>query len=174
MPYRTFTLAILLIVIWLSYTNTQNYQKLIDLQQQLTTLTTAQAAHQAQIMTALDIAVKAVAEQKAAGEHVAQLEAARNQQKQLMRLQQTYATLLKIELLHEEPEQLAAAAEQLTQTKDVIWQAGDQYAAHKAVLHGLMQPIDEAVQQWQSGNVAHSIQAVYEAIDHVLKELKAG
>lgn len=174
MPYRTFTLAILLIVIWLSYTNTQNYQTLIDLQQQLTTQATEQDERQAQIMAALEIAVKAVAEQKAAGEQVAQVEAAMNQQKQLMRLQQTYATLLMIELLHKQPEQLAAAAEQLTQTKDIIWQAGDQYAAHKAVLQGLMQPIDEAVQQWQSGNVEHSIQAVYEAIGHVLKELNAG
>jgi hypothetical protein len=174
MPYRTFTLAILLIVIWLSYTNTQNYQTLIDLQQQLTTQATEQDERQAQIMAALEIAVKAVAEQKAAGEQVAQVEAAMNQQKQLMRLQQTYATLLMIELLHKQPEQLAAAAEQLTQTKDIIWQAGDQYAAHKAVLQGLMQPIDEAVQQWQSGNVEHSIQAVYEAIGNVLKELNAG
>ncbi|MGV6810434.1 MAG: hypothetical protein ACWA5U_11240 [bacterium] len=174
MPYRMFSLATLLIVIWLSYTNVQNYQHLMNLQQQLTQHTNQAAEQHSQIVAGLDIAVKAVAEQNAATEQVNQIQTAMNQQQQLMRLQQTYATLLMIELKRTQPEQLAAITEQITQSKDVIWQAGDQYAAHKAVLQGLMQPIDEAVQQWQSGNLEHSIRAVYEALGNVLQELNAG
>ncbi|HHC74485.1 MAG TPA: hypothetical protein ENK78_05380 [Thiothrix sp.] len=174
MPYRIFSLATLLIVIWLSYTNVQNYQRLINLQQQLAQQTTQAAEQHVQIMAGLDIAVKAVAEQQAASEQVNQIQAAMNQQQQFMRLQQTYATLLTIELKRTQPEQLAAITEQIAQSKEVIWQAGDQYAAHKAVLQGLMQPIDEAVQKWQSGNLEHSIQTVYETLGNVLQELNAG
>lgn len=175
MLHRAFSIAILLIVMWLSYLTIENGKHITHLQSALLALTT-QSQHnityQDQSTEKLDGLAEFINQQNLFEQRhqEAQAELARHKQKAV--LTQTYGTLLRAEILQKEGS-FEEAANMLKASKDSIWQAGDLYPSHKEALQGLMQPIDESAQAWQSGNPV-SIQNIYQTIQSVLQAIAEG
>lgn len=174
MPYQALTVTTFILAIWISYISVQNQGQLNTLKNQLNTQLIQQAEQQApfqaDVKKQLQMATTFIQQQDAATQKLQEIEQKMAQQQPLFDLQSTYSSLLKAELLY-----LAGsneqAAEQLKNSKDIIWQSGNRYPEHKDTLQGLMQPIDETVSQWQAGNTNASAQAIYQALEQVLRKL---
>lgn len=170
MSYQIFNVALLILVMWLSYITSQNNGQLIALQNTQTTLQTQaeqQLVFQQGMATQL-LEMKAfISKQQQAEQQLKKIEAEQAQQQHSIALYKTYSDLLAAELLQKE-KKFSDAAALLKASKDSIWQAGDQYPTHKEKLQGLMQPIDESLQQWQN-NKAKTIQPIYQIVGTVLK-----
>jgi len=163
-------IATLILVIWLSYTNTQNTGHIQNIQTKLSQQDKQQDAFQKNILEKLNAMAEFVSKQKQAEQQRKKAEEALAQKKQFVQLLKTYSDLLTVELLQQDGK-LKEAAVLLKASKDSIWQAGDIYPSHKQKLQALMQPIDETLQIWQSGK-AKSILNIYQVIQAVIKAVK--
>lgn len=173
MLHRSFSIAILLIVMWLSYITTENGKHITSLKSALVALTTQSQeniTYQDQTTEKLDVLTEFINQQNLFEQRYQEAQAELAQHKQNATLTKTYSTLLEAEILQNEGN-FEEAATILKASKDSIWAAGDLYPSHKDKLQGLMQPIDESAQAWQSGNPV-SIQSIYQTIQSVLQAIE--
>lgn len=169
------TTVIFILVIWSSYTSTQNNAKINQLHAQLITQKQQQSAFQKGAeehlgrLTQLDTMSVFISKQQHAEQQLQHIQTALVQQQQITQLTHVYADLLNAEL-QQQVGNLSDAATLLTVSKEGIWKAGDIYPSHKAALQGLMQPIDESLQQWKVGN-PQSIRPIYQTVSATLQAI---
>ena len=162
--------TILILVIWLSYITTQNSIHLKQIQSKPNTQTQEQISFQKNTLEKLNTLDDFVSKQKQLSQQLNQAQSTLEQYKQQAKLAKTYSNLLTAEILQKDY-RLAEASTLLNASKETIWIMGDLYPAHKKKLQGLMQPIDESLQQWQSGN-PQSIQQIYQSVQSVLQTME--
>lgn len=167
MLYKSITIAMMILVIWLLFLVSTSQQALVTLEQKLAQQHKQTAAFQVTATEQINAITEILNQQQTVKKEVEQALNALEQHKQLYALQKTYADLLQATLLHRE-QKFEQAVVLLKSTKDVIWQTGERKPEHKAVLQGLMQPIDAALQQWGEKKTEPSIEPVYSAVLTVL------
>ena len=173
MLYRSIVVAIILLLSWFTYSSMRSMQQLSlqlnTIQKNIAekptlSLETQQETSQkiGEIQAYIASQIKIAAEKKKVEQKLAA-------QQSFSRFHDTFATVMKAELLRVD-KNYKGAASLLKGTKKEIWKAGDVYKDKQKDLRSLMPKIDAVVNAWNKGDGSATAKSVYSTLDKIIQE----
>lgn len=176
MLYRSISVAIIVLLSWLTYMSVQSSQNLsrqiqgvAGLYQQSSEQVDGIVETQVVITDQIKAIEAFIAKQDQSAKEKQQIQAKLSKEQQLTELYKTYAAVLRADALRG-AKKFPEAAALLKGTKKAIWKAGDTYKEHQKSMRGLMQKVDALVNAWNAKDGSKTAFDIHETINKVLQD----